>query len=293
MSRKGSENGEDMLLEMECRHTYNLIEETRIETTSGALFQAQDLEFSRTVAVKMVEIQGGNRYEKKQSYEKAYSEVRAMISLSEEHLPIPSIYETWYDENHSRLYIVMDWIKGETLDSHMSEPEMKFIQWMIDLCDILDSMERKHLYHKDIKPSNIMIDKKDRLFLIDFNISISTPNLLEGTVNYKAPEMAANSKYVGREKADMFSIGVILYEFYTGEVPVRGKDYAKNRSRGPLEWDKFISPKEKNEKINDEMNEIIKKCMKLDPKQRYRNYADLRSTLIKARKGIQWAQRKK
>lgn len=282
-----------MLLEMECKHVYNLIEETKIETECGALYQAQDLDFNRTIAVKMVEIQGENRREKDCAYEKAYSEVKALVALSEENLPIPSIYTTYYDEKQSRLYIMMDWIKGATLVSHMDAPEMKMLQWMIELCDILDSMERRHIYHKDIKPSNIMIDNKGKLFLIDFNISISAPNMLEGTANYKAPEMSPNSKYVGREKVDMFSIGVILYEFYTGQVPTRGNEYAKNRSRGAFEWDKFISPKEKNDKVNPEIEAVITKCMKLDPKQRYRNYADLKRALEKALREIRWAQKKK
>lgn len=282
-----------MLLEMECKHAYNLIEETKIETECGALFQAQDLVFNRTIAVKMVVIQGKDKYEIKRNYEKAYSEVKAMIALREENLPVPLIYATYYDEINSKLYIMMDWIKGTTLVSHMSDPEMSIIQWMIELSDVLASMEKKHIYHKDIKPSNIMIDNKGKLFLIDFNISISTPNLIEGTANYKAPEMSVNSKYVGREKVDMFSIGVILYEFYTGSVPVRGIDYAKNRSRGALEWDKFVTPKEKNAKINDEVNEIVKKCMKLDPRQRYRDYVDLKEALKDALRNMRCAKKKK
>ncbi len=282
-----------MLLEVESKQAYNLIEESKIVTECGALYRAQDLELNRTIAVKMVEIQGNNKSEKKMSYEKAYSEVRAMVSLGEENLPIPSVYATYYDEKESKFYIMMDWIKGDTLAKHMHVPEMKFLQWMIELCDILDSMEKKHIYHKDIKPSNIMIDNKGKLFLIDFNISISVPNLLEGTVNYKAPEMSPASKYVGREKVDMFSVGVLLYEFYTGNVPVRGSEYAKNRSRGAYEWDKFVSPKETCSTISDEVENIILKCMKLDPKQRYRNYADLKWALEKALRGIRWAQKKK
>lgn len=282
-----------MLLEFQNNQMYNLIEESKIITECGALYKAQDLEFNRTIAIKVVDIQGENKNEKKSSYEKAYSEVRAMVSLGEENLPIPSVYTTYYDDKESKLYIMMDWIKGDTLATHMKEPEMKFLQWMIELCDILDSMEKKHIYHKDIKPSNIMIDGKGKLFLIDFNISISVPNLIEGTINYKAPEMAPNSKYVGREKTDMFSIGVMLYEYYAGNVPVRGSEYAKNRSRGAYEWDKFISPKEKNDDICGDVEAIILKCMKLDPKQRYRNYADLKWALEKALRGIRWAQKKK
>ena len=274
-------------------YTYKLIEETKIETECGALYQAQDLEFNRTVAVKMIEIQGKDEYQKKAAYDKAYSEVSAMISLSEEKLAIPTIYTTYYDKAESKLFIVMDWIKGSTLTEHMNDPELRIIQWMIDLCSILETMEKKHIFHKDIKPSNIMIDNKGKLYLIDFNISISTPNLLEGTINYKAPEMAEKSKYVGREKVDMFSIGVILYEFYAGHVPVKGKEYSKNRSRGKYQWDKYVSPIEFNENINEKIEVVIEKCMKLNPKERYRNYSELKRDLIKAMRDIKCTTKKK
>lgn len=282
-----------MLLEIENKATYNLIEENAIKTECGMLYKAMDMEYGRTVAVKMVEIQGQDRREQKANYEKAYSEVKAMVALEGENLPIPCIYCTQYDAKQSKLYIIMQWINGSDLSKHFQDPELSLLKWMSDLCVILDAMDRKHIYHKDIKPSNIMIDNRGQLHLIDFNISISTPNLIEGTLNYKAPEMAQNSKYVGREKVDMFSIGVMLYEYYTGIVPIRGTDYAKNRSRGPFEWDKFIEPKEKKTEINAAVNEIIVKCMKLDPKQRYRNYSDLKRAFDQAIRSIRNEQRRK
>lgn len=282
-----------MLLEYKKEHNYNLIEESKIETECGGLFQAQDFDLQRTVAIKCIRIEGNNAREKQQFLQKSMSEVKAMVSLGEENLCIPKIYDTHYDEKKSELYIIMEWIKGKTLSKSMEVPELAYLQWMIELCDILLVMERKHIYHKDIKPSNIMITEKNKLYLIDFNISISTPNLVEGTVNYKAPEMALNSKYQGREKVDMFSIGVILYEYYTGSVPIKTVDYAQNRSRGAFEWDKFIEPIEKKPSINTDVNSIIKKCMNLDPKQRYRNYADLKNELVKVVKSIKWEQKKK
>lgn len=282
-----------MLLEYRREHRYNLIEESKIETECGGLYQAQDLEMQRTVAIKCVEIEGNNQREKQMLVQKAMSEVRALINLCEENLSIPIIYDAFYDEDKSQFFIIMEWIKGKTLGDWMESPELEYLQWMIDLCDILAIMERKHIYHKDIKPANIMITEKKKLYLIDFNISISTPNLIEGTVNYKAPEMSINSKYQGREKVDMFSIGVLLYEYYTGSVPIKTIDYAKNRSRGELEWDKYIQPIEKNEKMDKGINEIIVKCMKLNPKQRYRNYLDLKNDLIKVVKNIRWSQKKR
>ena len=282
-----------MVLEINRKHSYNLIEETKIETECGALYQAQDLDLYRTVAVKSIRIEGNSRQEKNANYQKALTEVKAMVSIGEENLNIPKIFDVYYDERQSVLYIVMEWIKGNSLATHMDSPELGFLQWMIDLCDILSVMERKHIYHKDIKPQNVMITDSGKLYLIDFNISISTPNLVEGTVNYKAPEMSPNSKYVGREKVDMFAIGVMLYEFYTGSVPVRTVDYAKNRQRGAFAWDKFVEPKEKNSAVKDGVNAIIVKCMKLDPKERFRNNNELKNELVKVVKGIRWEQKKK
>ncbi|MGI6731311.1 MAG: serine/threonine-protein kinase [Anaerovoracaceae bacterium] len=282
-----------MLLEFEKHQKYILIEETKIETGCGGLYQAQDLNLGRTVAVKYIQIPGEHRKEKQLYYQKSYSEIRAMVSLAEDNVNIPHIYETHYDEKNSVLYIIMEWIKGRTLADIMTVPELTFLQWMINLCDILSVMERKNLYHKDIKPANIMITETDKLYLIDFNISIETPNLVEGTVNYKAPEMSRKSKYQGREKVDMFSIGVMMYGYYTGSVPVNPGDYAKNRSRGPLEWDKFIEPKEKNINMEESVNAIIVKCMKLDPKSRYRNYSELKYELVKAVKKIRWLMKQK
>lgn len=287
-------NGEiNMLLKYNRVHNYNLIDESKVETGCGGLYQAQDYDLQRTVAIKQVKIEGDNIKEKKLFYQKAISEVRAMVRLSEEDIAIPTIFDTYFDEKKNELYIIMEWIKGNTLVDHMNAPELAYLQWIIDLCDILAIMDRKHIYHKDIKPSNIMITDKKKLYLIDFNISISTPNLIEGTTNYKAPEMAVNSKYTGREKVDMFSLGVLLYEYYTGKVPIKTIDYAKNRSRGEFVWDTFIQPIEKVQTMNQEINDIIVKCMRLNPKQRYRNYSELKNELGKVVKKIRWNQKKR
>lgn len=271
-----------MLLQFNKKCSYNLIEETRIETVCGEFYQAMDLELERTVAVKCIGIQGGSPREKSTNYLKALAEVKTMIRISEEDVDIPEIYAVHYDEARSMLYIVMQWIRGKQLSEHMHCPERQFLSWMIGLCDILEVMERKGIYHKDIKPANIMITERGKLYLIDFNISLSTPNLIEGTVNYKAPEMSPRSRYVGREKVDMFAIGVMLYEYYTGAVPVHTVDYAKNRLRGAFEWDEFTEPKVKNPEMSDIANSIILKCMKLDPKQRYPRISALKNDLKKA-----------
>lgn len=271
-----------MRLEIDKKLAYNLIEETKIDTVCGALYQAQDLDLAQTVAVKCVRIEGNTPAEKNLNLQRARSEVQAMVQIRSSFVNIPTIFAAHYDPRASMFYIIMEWIPGTRLTDQMKNiPEKTFLNWMIDLCEILEHMERKRIYHKDIKPDNIMITKANILYLIDFNISIATSNLVEGSTNYRAPEMSEGSKYTGREKVDMFAVGVILYEYYTGSVPRRTQEYARNRKFGPMAWDLFMEPKQKNPDMSDRMNEIIIRCMKLDPKERYNRISDLKHELRK------------
>ena len=276
-----------MNIEYSQKHSYEITDS--IETTSGAgaLHKAKDLVLGRTVAIKAMKILGDKPYEREGNYKKALSEVKAMVQIGNLNLHVPKIYDVYYDQKAQYIYIVMDWIDGTTLTQKMdSANERDFIGWIGEICNILKEMSKKKLYHKDIKPDNIMITHRGDAFLIDFNISISTPNLDEGTIQYKAPEMDRGSRYVGREKVDMFSIGMILYEYYTGKPAMLGKDYAEGSLRGPFQWERFIEPINKNPNMKKEINDIIVKCMKLDPKDRYRDYCELSYTINNYRRII-------
>ncbi len=275
-----------MILEFETSKRYQCIEETRIETEFGGMIQGQDCILGRNVAIKYIRLEGDTDSARQAAYDRASTEVRAMTRLGEERLPIPQIYDTHYDGQSGTLYLVMEWIKGTTLAQQMQVNPRIFVGWMMDLANILAEMERKRMYHKDIKPANLMITPSRQLVLIDFNLTISTPNLVEGTAHYKAPEMSPNSRYPGRDKVDMFAVGVMLYQYYTGDIPLRGRDYAQNRRRGPFAWDVFVEAKEKNPQIPSGINEIINTCMQLDPKMRYRNNGELCRALRAAMRSV-------
>lgn len=280
-------------------HKYRIINSVNDEKRVVNFYKGMDLEYQRMVGIKEIDL--SEALDKKSFYElkrSASNEVRAMISVSDMTTRIPCIFEEYYDEKAKKMYIVMQWINGEELTSKMKTASgVQFLQWMIDLCDILSLMERKNLFHKDIKPANIMIDKGNQLRLIDFNLSISKPNMTDGTANYKAPEMKSNiDTYFS--KADMFSIGVILYEYYTKSVPMEGDDYALRIRRfgksfgAAKEWTRFNEPKEKCAKLSDEMNNVIVKCMKYNPADRFNNYNDLKNALIKAKRSLRNGRQK-
>lgn len=275
-----------MELKFKSEHAYIPVEDTRRENATTIVYEALDTVYERRVFIKEVPVAGVNPREKKKALNKAMLEVKAMMQAEEATCFIPSIYECFFDEKKSVLYIVMQLIRGKSLREAMktASPQM-MINWMIFLCDILKALESKKLQNKDVKPENIITVSNELLYLIDFDISISTPKLNVGTKCYRAPEMERRDNFheMSRNKVDIFAVGVILYEYFSGGLPQDGIDYDISPFGDGKVWDTFISPKEKNPSVPEILNNIIVQCMKLRPEDRYRCAADLKRDLIAAR----------
>lgn len=256
--------------------------EHRIVTTDGGIYYGQDNHLGRHVAIKHVRLLGDTPAQRRESLDKAMSEVTAMVRASEVTTRIPKFYTTYYDEEKGELYIIMERIHGKTLTQRMvSCSGREILRWMATLADILDAMSRIPMSHKDIKPDNLMVTSTGDLYLIDFNISLSLPNTIEGTVHYKAPETDSTA-YAERSKVDMFAIGVILYQYFTKVLPQLGQQYKK-----PLlgkGWKDFTHPNELNSAIDEAIDTIICTCMERDPNRRYGSYHELANALREAAK---------
>ena len=256
-------------------HCYRYDEASHV-TPNSELYKALDIALGRTVALKKVMIQGNTPREKQENLKRAQQEVKTMVQIGELTAKIPNIYGTFYDEKENALFIVMQWISGETLADKMKRGTSLslVLRWMQELCQILDVMSKKNFQHKDIKPENIMFNQNNDLYLIDFNISVSVPNQMEGTMYYKAPEMDFGSTTVARDKADMFSVGVMMYQFVTGRVPMRMVDYdCYDPTSG--KWDFFKEAIAEKPDMNVNLNRMITRLMAYSPKDRYRNYSEL------------------
>ncbi len=280
-----------MELRFDEKHCYRYDEAAHV-TPNSELYRALDLSLGRTVALKCVAINGGSPREKEANYKRALQEVKTMVKISELTAKIPNIYTSHYAEKEGRLYIVMQWINGETLSDKMgrSVSAVQFLRWMQELCRILEVMEKSHFYHKDIKPENIMFNENEDLYLIDFNISVSAPNQMEGTMYYKAPEMDFGSVTAARDKVDMFSIGVMLYQYMTGVLPKRMVDYECYDKTGG-KWDFYKQPKEVKPDVDEGLNRLAVKLMSYSPRDRYRNYAELVGKLREAERNLKNAGR--
>lgn len=253
-------------------HEYFLMDDYTINTGNSVIYRANDKKLNRDVAIKKISVT--NELALKQ----AKHEIQVLSKFSNGE--VPYIYD--YHVQDENLYIIMQWIQGDSLEKKLKRKQVSLKEmtgWMMELCDTLDELAKHHIYHKDIKPSNLMIFN-GRLVLIDFNISMSLTNKTEGTFGYKAPEMGQRSKETRRDKVDMFAIGVILYEFYKGSLPQMGDEYSSPSLRSTEKaWKNFVEPIEKYPEMDKKMNEIITRCMKYDPAERYESYSKLRSDL--------------
>ena len=271
-------------------HRLSIYQDSHFDTDNSTIFMAQDLNTMSDVCVKSVKISGEGKREKEQNLERAKSEARMLGWLSCKTRHVPSLRYTYFDKASSNLYIVMDLLHGDTLECFMGDSvkrvsDRQFITWMIELCTILEYLEQRHGAHKDVKPANIIIDKERKLNLIDFNITSSLANKTEGTPGYRAPEMEPGLSVGKRTKVDMFSIGVIMYEFFAGKRPVKGKDYATSALAEGEEWSRFTEPKQINPEISQELNDIIITCMKRHPDNRYRGIKELKHHLTTLNSG--------
>lgn len=101
-------------------HRYRYEEAAHV-TPNSQLYKAQDLTLNRTVALKKVKISGTGKREIEGNYRRALQEVKTMVQISENTVKLPNIFCTWYEEQAAELFIVMQWIGGETLAKKWNE----------------------------------------------------------------------------------------------------------------------------------------------------------------------------
>lgn len=207
------------------------------------------------------------------------------------HISLPQIIDIF--QNKQGLFLVERYIEGYSLENVLKLgrqiKEGQICEWGIQLSQVLTYLHNLEspIIHCDLKPSNIMLTHDDRLVLIDFGISKRqgiTDRALGITLQYAAPEQfqgkARESQAVKErfgslppeqsdweidERTDLFSVGVILYELLTGELPT---DKTVQNIR------KYATP---------QMAEVVVKCLRIDPNERFQSASELTEALKKVK----------
>ena len=148
--------------------------------------------------------------------------------------------------------------------------------------------------HRDLKPSNIIIDRQGNARILDFGIaqSIAGKGIIGAGVMIGTPEYMSPEQVEGKEtdqRSDIYSLGIILYEMVTGQVPFEGDTPftvgVKHKSERPKD------PKELNTQIPDDLNHVILRCLEKEKEKRYQSAGEVSSELINIEKGIPTTER--
>jgi len=192
----------------------------------------------------------------------------------------PGVMKVFADGDHSRVYMVMEWVDGQLLRKILGEqkklaPE-RAVKIALGVLDALDYIHSHGIVHRDLKPENIMVDADDHIKLIDFGIAgqqgarrltFAKLSQVMGTPDYISPEQVKGKR--GDARSDIYALGVMLYEMLTGETPFQGPNQFAIMNDRLL--NNPIPPREVNPSISPELQEIIYRALERDPKNRYPN----------------------
>jgi predicted Ser/Thr protein kinase len=247
----------------------------------GAVYKARQKQLGRLVAVKILPPQlGGDP-----AFGERFSrEARALAHLH--HQNIVGVHD--FGQAGDLYYFVMEYVDGTDLRELIRAGQLTSEQALAivpQVCEALQFAHDEGIVHRDIKPENILVDKKGRVKIADFGlaklmgkqieeVSLTHTHQVMGTLHYMAPEQMTGSKAVDH-RADIYSLGVVLYEMLTGELPIG----------------RFEAPSKKVH-VDVRLDEVVLRTLDSKPERRYQHVSDLRTELETIR-GISPAARQR
>lgn len=235
----------------------------------AVVYKAIDSLLHRHVAIKVLSESLSNNSEFIRRFDR---EAQAAASLS--HPNVVNVYDVGRDGYTH--YIVMELVDGPTLKQHILDngalPVDEAVNIASQICDGLSHAHENQIVHRDIKPHNILMGSNGRVKVTDFGIAraatsstITQTGSVMGSVHYFSPEQARGG--VVGEKSDIYSLGIVLYEMLTGELPFDG-DSAISIALKHLQ-EKVVDPRELNPNIPENIVRIVMRALEKDPEMRY------------------------
>jgi eukaryotic-like serine/threonine-protein kinase len=235
----------------------------------GAVYKARDTELERFVALKLIRPDLASNPEILRRFKQ-----ELILAREVTHRNVIRIFDLGQAKGFK--FITMEYVEGRDLRAILREreklPPEEAVRIIAQVCRALEAAHAAGVVHRDLKPQNIMLDAKDRVYVMDFGIahSLETPGMtqtgaLMGTPEYMSPEQAKGIKVDPR--SDLFSLGIIFYELLTGISPYKADTAlatllkrTQERPQPPAEVDPTI-PKA--------VSDVVMKCLEIDRDQRF------------------------
>ncbi|MCX8117574.1 MAG: protein kinase [Desulfobacterota bacterium] len=261
---------------------YEIIEELG-KGSMGVVYKAYDPQIDRSIALKVLR---EDRVTSEAFVQRFLKEARAIGRLS--HPNIVTIYDV--GEDHGTIFIAMELLEGIPLNRVVQEGKVSFqeiARWGAQIAETLGYAHQKGIVHRDVKPSNILLQKDGQIKITDFGIAhIEDPSALVqtqageilGTPAYMSPEQVQGRPVDGR--SDLFSLGIVLYELATRQRPFVGENMsaifqAIVQAHPP-------EPSQINPSIPPKLSQTILRCLKKGPEERFQTGSALARALLES-----------
>jgi predicted Ser/Thr protein kinase len=236
----------------------------------GAVYKARQPGLDRLVAIKVLPPEAG---QDTAFTERFTREARALARLS--HPNIITVYD--FGVANGLYHFIMEYVDGVNLRqlvrAHLLQTP-QVLKIVPQICDALQYAHEEKLVHRDIKPENILLDRKARVKVADFGIAkllgrsnldytLTGPWQVMGTLHYMAPEQMDNPLGIDH-RADIYSLGVVLYEMLTGQLPLG----------------RFAPPSHKAG-VDPRLDAVVLRALERDPTQRYQRVSELKTDVEK------------
>ncbi len=227
----------------------------------GEVYRADDLTLAQPVALKFLPLHIATDPDRLARFRK---EVAAARKVS--HPNVCRVYDIVEHEGGS--FLTMEFVDGEDLSSVLKRlgrvPEEKGVEIARQLCSALAAVHDQELLHRDLKPANVMLDGRGKVRLADFGLAataqeLSLDDVRSGTPLYQAPEQLSGKEVTIR--SDLYALGLVLYELFTGKCAFAGTD----RNTPASKLSSHVSG------LNPTVEAIILKCLEADPENRPRS----------------------
>jgi len=257
----------------------------------GSVYRARDPRLDRTVAIKVLLDDAAGDPSRRERF---LLEARAVAALT--HPNIVTIHSV--EEDAGRIFLTMEYVEGRTLADVIEKSGMpldRLLALAIPLADAVAAAHQKGIVHRDLKPANVMVSTDGRVKVLDFGLAklrepaspdgdsvtkfspapVTADGVILGTMAYMAPEQAEGRP--ADHRADVFSIGVILYEMATGRRPFTGDTTAALLAA--ILRDMPVPVTEVNAALPAEFARIVRRALAKDPTRRYQTALDVRNEL--------------